>query len=632
MIQFNKVSLQLGKRSLFTQLNFTLHAKEKVGLIGQNGAGKSTLFALLLGEIQADGGDIQLPKNLQLATVKQETPALAMPALEYVLDGDKVYREQQQKLEEAEAREDMNELMRIHERMEHTGFYSKPALAGSLLHGLGFSAEQQQQSVADFSGGWRMRLNLAQALIADSDVLLLDEPTNHLDLEAVLWLEDWLKNYPGILLIISHDREFLDNVVGHILWLENGEVKRFTGNYSAFESMRAMQLSQQQAAFEKHQRERAHLQKFIDRFRAQATKATQAQSRIKALERMGEMLPAHQASQFHFSFPEVNLASKAYLLLLSEATLGYDDKVILDSVQFGIAPGDRIGLLGPNGAGKSTLIKALAGQGTVLTGERLASQHLKLGYFSQHQLDILDPSQSPFWHIRQLSPKVHELEARKFLGQFDFAGDVVFESIQYFSGGEKARLALALIVWQAPNLLLLDEPTNHLDIEMRQALIMALQEYTGAVVVISHDRHLLRATTDELYLVYDGKVDKFAGSIDDYPKWWKAEQTKLNQQAQRELNPNSRKAQRQEAAAQREARKAYVQTCQKLEKQLSELHSKLAKLETQLADEGVYAPENKNQLTEALRQQAEIKSQANKIEEAWLAAMAELDAFDAAKE
>lgn len=629
MIGFRQVSLQLGKKPLFNNLSFTLHAGEKVGLIGQNGAGKSTLFAMLQGNIQPDNGDIQLPKNLQLSTVKQETPALDMPALEYVLDGDPVFRRQQAELAGAEARHDGVAIAHLHEWMLQTSHYAKPAQAAGLLHGLGFSSDEQSRSVASFSGGWRMRLNLAQALISDSDILLLDEPTNHLDLEAVLWLEAWLKQYPGILLIISHDREFLDNVVGHILMLEKTEIKRYTGNYSNFEQMRAMQLVQQQAALEKHQRERAHLQSFIDRFRAKASKATQAQSRIKALERMGDMLPAHQHSAFNFQFPPVELASRAYLLQLEDAELGYEDKTVLSQVKFAIAPGERIGLLGPNGAGKSTLIKALAGTAPLLSGVRMVSQHLKLGYFSQHQLDILDPRESPFWHLRKLSPKVHELEARKFLGQFDFAGDRVFESIQHFSGGEKARLALALIVWQKPNLLLLDEPTNHLDIEMRQALILALQEYDGAVVVISHDRHLIRATTDELYLVYDAKVSQFPGSIDDYPAWWRTEQAKGEPQTEKSASSNNRKEKRREAAQNRELRKTYVQTCQKLEKQQADLHTKLARLETLLSDEDIYLSENKTKMTELLQDQAKLKTQAQQVEAEWITAMEALEQFDA---
>ncbi len=627
MIQFTEVALQIGTKFLFENISFTLHAKDKAGLIGQNGAGKSTLFAMLQGIIHADKGEVQLPKNLRLATVKQETPALPMPAIEYVLDGDPIYRQQQREIYEAEESQDIEAMGRLHEWMGQTGFYSRPSEAASLLNGLGFNFEEQKKSVAEFSGGWRMRLNLAQALIAESDVLLLDEPTNHLDLEAVFFLEDWLKNYPGILLIISHDREFLDNVVKRILWLERGEITCFTGNYSEFEVQRATKLMQQQASFEKHQRQRAHLESFINRFRAQATKATQAQSRIKALERMGDMLPAHQSSPFSFEFPEVMLTTRANLLQLIDADLGYHEKVILHQVQLSIAAGERIGLLGPNGAGKSTLIKALAGTAELISGERKVNQHLRMGYFSQHQLDILVEHESAFWHIRELTPTAAEPTIRKFLGQFDFCGDRIFEAIKYFSGGEKARLALALIVWQKPNLLLLDEPTNHLDIEMRQALIFALQEFNGAVVVISHDRHLIRATTDELYLVYDGMVKPFEGSIDEYPAWWKSEQKKLNTPKESIKKSNHRKDERREAAEARQAKQESIKTCQVLEKKLSELHKHLSELETKLSHADIYESENKNTLNHVLKEQAGIKEKIHHAEEALLVAMTQLEAL-----
>ena len=628
MIQFNEVSLQIGNKSLFEHISFILHAREKAGLIGQNGAGKSTLFGILQGLVQADGGEVSLPKNLRLSWVKQETPALPTPALEYVLEGDSVYCQQQKEMETAIQKEDMDAMGRIQEWMMQTNFYGKPAEAAALLHGLGFSFEEQNRPVASFSGGWGMRLNLAQALIADSDVLLLDEPTNHLDLEAVLWLEDWLKNYPGILMIISHDREFLDQVVKVILFLENKQIKRFAGNYSEFENQKAMHAMQQQAAFEKHQREKAHIQSFIDRFQAQATKARQAQSRIKALEKMGEMLPAHQNSAFHFEFPPVEYTSKAYLLQLIEADLGYEAKFVLQAVNFAIGPGERIGLLGPNGAGKSTLIKALSSEATLLKGSREVSPHLKLGYFSQHQLDILREDQSPFWHVKQLTPNAAEPTVRKFLGQFDFQGDRIFETIQYFSGGEKARLALALILWQKPNLLLLDEPTNHLDIEMRQALILALQDYEGAVVVISHDRHLIRAVTDELYLVYDGQVKSFPGSIDDYPAWWKAEQAKLNLLKEKNIAKDSRKEKRRGAADVRDERQAYVKACQKLEADLSRIHTKLAEVQAELSQNEIYETSQSERLAQVLKEQARLKAEVSTLEDQLLESMAELEQAD----
>ncbi len=624
MIQFTEVSLQLGVKVLFEKLNFTLHAKEKMALIGQNGAGKSTLFSLIKGESVPDKGEIQFPKNLRLAAVKQETPALMESALEYVLDGDVVYRQQQRELEAAEKTEDMDGLCKIHEWMLQSDFYSKPSKAAALLHGLGFDFESQQKNVAEFSGGWRMRLNLAQALIADSDILLLDEPTNHLDLEAVLWLEDWLQEYSGILLIISHDRDFLDAVVKGIFWLENKEIKRFAGNYSSFESQRAMHLAQQQSSFLKNQRERAHLESFITRFKAKATKAKQAQSRIKALEKLGEILPAYEKSPFQFNFRENDQVVKDVLLSVSNADLGYGDKVVLSKVQFQIPPDARIGLLGPNGAGKSTLIKALAGEVTLLTGERSKSPHLKLGYFSQHQVDILREEESPLWHMRQLQANLPEQDARNFLGQFDFKGNVVFDPIRHFSGGEKARLVLALIVWQKPNVLLLDEPTNHLDIEMRQALIMALQNYENAVVVISHDRHLLRTITDDLYLVYDGKVSPFDGSIDDYPAWWKTQQKKL---VQDKKDKTAKSIQPGNALPKKSSdipRSELVKMSQKYEQELAEAHSKLAVLEQSLSGADIYEQKNQAELARVIKQQKDLKSKIERLEGEWMKVMERL--------
>jgi len=616
MIQFNQVSLQMGTKPLFKGLNFTLCAAEKVGLIGQNGAGKSTLFAMLQGKIAPDKGDILLPKNLRLATVKQDTPALAQLAIEYVLDGDSLYREQQKKLEILEQGEDFEAWGKLHEWMLQTDFYSKPAKAGALMHGLGFKFEEQQKSVAEFSGGWRMRLNLAQALIADSDVLLLDEPTNHLDLEAVVWLESWLAQYPGILMVISHDREFLDQVVKVIFHLENGEIRRFAGNYSQFESQRAMQLKQQQASFAKSQRQREHLESFITRFKAKASKAAQAQSRIKALERLGEALPVYENSPFQFSFRPSGLLSQEVLLALTEASLGYGDRVILSKVDFQIPSDAKIGLLGPNGAGKSTLIKALAGEVPILAGERSKSPRLKLGYFSQHQLEILKLEQSPLWHIRQLTPGATEQEIRNFLGQFNFKGDVVFESIEHFSGGEKARLALALIVWQKPNLLLLDEPTNHLDIEMRQALILAIQQYENAVVMISHDRHLLRTATDVLYRVWNGKLEEFSGSVDDYLAEWAAEQKRLNA-----LQNAARKEKKSASPQKSNTGEDLAKQAHSLEKEITALQQQLSGLELKLGDAELYEQVNVEKLNTLLAEQKTLKAKLETAEANWLSVL-----------
>jgi ATP-binding cassette subfamily F protein 3 len=622
MIQFNEVALKLGQTDLFHHLSFVLHAQEKIGLIGQNGAGKSTLFNLIRRELEADSGEIHIPKNLSLSWVRQETPALERSAVDYVLDGDAIYRQQEQELVQIEQTEDMDALGRVHEWMIQTDFYSKPAKAAKLLTGLGFSDQEQQRAVAEFSGGWRMRLNLAQALIADSDVLLLDEPTNHLDLEAVLWLESWLKSYPGIYIVISHDREFLDQTVKVILHLEDKTIRRYTGNYSRFETILAMQRAEQQAAFEKQQRERAHIQSFVDRFKAQATKARQAQSRIKALERMAEISPFHDRAAFQFQFQSLDVPGRANLLQLIDANLGYNDQAILQGVQLAIAAGERIGLLGPNGAGKSTLIKALSGEALPLAGVRQVSPHLRLGYFSQHQMDILNDEQSPAWHLRELAPTIAEPTLRKFLGQFNFQGDRAFEKITYFSGGEKARLALALMVWQRPNLLLMDEPTNHLDMEMREALIIALQDYEGAVVLISHDRHLLRTCVDDLYLVYEGQVKPFPGSIDDYPVWWKSEQDAKLQRLKPAKAPKAPKAFKTNAAT-----PDYAKLCQKLEAELSVKHGHLAHLESRLSDPALYDPSQKESLRLLLAEQVTERAAVTLLEEQLLEAMLALEKY-----
>lgn len=616
MIQFNGVSLKLGQNELFKDLSFILHAQEKVGLIGQNGTGKSTLFNLIRGELEADSGDIHIPKNLSLSWVRQETPSLSISALDYVLDGDLIYRQQEQELLQIEKTEDMEALGRIHEWMIQTDFYSKPAKAAKLLSGLGFSDEEQTKPVASFSGGWRMRLNLAQALISDSDILLLDEPTNHLDLEAVLWLEAWLQTYPGIYLLISHDREFLDQTVKVILHLENQEVKRYTGNYSRFERLLAMQRAEQQAALEKQTRERAHIQSFVDRFRAQATKARQAQSRIKALERMAEIAPFYDRSAFEFHFEPVDLPTRSHLLQLIDVSLGYGENVILNAVEMSVMAGERIGLLGPNGAGKSTLIKALSGSEMPLSGVREVSPHLRLGYFSQHQMDVLNDRQSPAWHLRELAPSLSEGKLRQFLGSFHFQNERVFEPITHFSGGEKARLALALMVWQRPNLILMDEPTNHLDMEMREALIIALQDYEGAVVLISHDRHLLRTCIDTLFLVYEGAVKPFPGGIDDYPAWWKAEQ---DSKIQRQKAPKNKKPLPSESSV--DPQKKAAKLCQEKEAELSRLHTQVADLEARLSDPICYETSQKDTLRLLLDEQRRYRAEIQAVEESLLSAM-----------
>ncbi len=518
MLQLDHLSLRRGPRLLIDDASAQIHPGQRVGLTGANGTGKSSLFALILGEFGPDAGSLQLPKDWVIAHVAQHTPADARPAIDYALDGDAELRHIEAQLIEAEQADDGHRLGQLHERMDHIGGYQARARAARLLHGLGFKPGEEERPVSDFSGGWRMRLNLAKALMCRSDLLLLDEPTNHLDLDAVIWLEDWLKRYPGTLLLISHDRDFLDNVVTQVAHIEQGRLTLYTGNYTAFERARAERLANQQAAFEKQQREISHMQAFVDRFRAKATKARQAQSRLKALERMTVIAPAHVDSPFHFAF-KPPAKNPRPLLRLDEAAAGYGDTAIFSDARFSLNPGDRVGLLGPNGAGKSTLIKLLAGDLTPLAGERLAAQDLAIGYFAQHQLEQLHPAHSALEHLQQLDPKASEQSLRDFIGGFGFNGDRATCPVAPFSGGEKARLVLALLVYQKPNLLLLDEPTNHLDLEMRLALAEALQDFAGAMVIVSHDRHLLRVTCDQLVLVHGGRVREFDGDLDDYPAW-----------------------------------------------------------------------------------------------------------------
>ncbi len=520
MIRITNLTLARGNKPLLEEAALTVHAGHRVGLIGANGSGKSSLFALLRGEIDADAGEVSLPASWVIGHVAQETPAVTVPAIEFVLDGDTELRAVERALAEADANAGTagEHLAELHQRYEAIDGYSARARAATLLSGLGFPGSRHGDSVARFSGGWRMRLNLAQALMTRSDLLLLDEPTNHLDLDAVLWLEEWLQRYAGTLLLVTHDRDFLDAVVTSIVHLDGRKLRLYSGNYTQFEREHALALAQQQAAYAKQQRQIAHLRSYIDRFRAKATKAKQAQSRIKTLERMELIAAAHVDSPFSFAFPATEIRARQ-LVKFDHATLGYAGKPVVTGVNWAILPGERIGLLGPNGAGKSTLLRSIAGELPLLGGERLTVPGLRIGYFAQHQLEQLRLDESALWHLRRLEPATREQELRDFLGGFDFRGERVVAPVSEFSGGEKARLTLALLVRQRPNLLLLDEPTNHLDIEMREALTEALQDYEGALIVVAHDRHLLRATADELWLVTDGALTAFEGDLDDYRDW-----------------------------------------------------------------------------------------------------------------
>ncbi len=626
MLNFKNITLRRGSRVLFDHASFTIHKGQKAGLTGANGVGKSSLFAMLLGQLHADEGELSVPPGLEIAHVAQETPALDCSAIDYVIDGDQELRALEKQLAAAEQSHEGLKLAELHEKMDYIGGYTARARASRLLNGLGFSSQQEANPVSSFSGGWRMRLNLAQALMCRSDVLLLDEPTNHLDLDAVIWLQDWLGKYPGTLLLISHDRDFLDAITDHIIHIEQQKVTLYTGNYSAFERMRAEKLAQQQSAYERQQREIAHIQSFITRFKAKATKARQAQSRVKTLERMELIAQAHVDSPFSFSFSKPDKLQNP-LLKLEEADLGYTDKTILTGVSLSLSPGDRIGLLGPNGAGKSTLIKVLAGEMQPLLGKPDRAEALNIGYFAQHQLEQLRLEESPLWHLQHIDKQATEKDLRNFLGGFDFRGDKVNDPVGPFSGGEKARLVLALIVYQKPNLLLLDEPTNHLDLEMRHALSMALQEFEGAMLVVSHDRHLLRSVTDQLWLVADGGISPFEGDLDDYRQWLAEQKKEIASAAESvDMAPTlSRKEQRKQEAEKRKQLKPLLDALKKTEKAVEKYHELQYELETKLAAPEIYHEENKNQLKQLLTEKARVDQALEQAEMEWMEAEEQLE-------
>ncbi|WP_227103608.1 ATP-binding cassette domain-containing protein [Chromobacterium rhizoryzae] len=634
MIQLKNLNLRRGLKELLLGANLTLNPGYKTGLTGANGAGKSSLFALLMGELHADSGDALLPPHWTIAHVAQETPALERSALDYVLDGDHELRQLEQGLLDAEERHDGNAIGHLHGELARIDAYAAPARAGKLLTGLGFDVDAQQRPVASFSGGWRMRLNLAQALMCRSDLLLLDEPTNHLDLETVLWLEDWLQGYPGTLLMISHDRDFLDSVCDHIVEVANQELTLYTGNYSQFEVMRAEKLARQQGEYEKQQHQIAHLESFVNRFKAKASKARQAQSRVKALEKLERIAPAHVASpfDFHFDSPD-NLPNP--LLKLEQADVGYGSAAILSGLNLSVEAGARIGLLGVNGAGKSTLVKLLSGDLAPLRGEVVNAQTLKIGYFAQHTLETLREDETPLQHMQRLAPTTRELELRSFLGGFNFRGDAATDPVGPMSGGEKARLALAMIVWQKPNLLLLDEPTNHLDLEMRHALTMALQDFSGALIVVSHDRSLLEATTDIFWLVSHGKVQPFDGDLEDYRQWRLTLLADAGKPSSGDAQGLNRKEQkRQEAEARQRLsllRKPLQNKLNKLEKELDQLSAAKAELDGFMASADAYEDANRQRLADAVRRQGEVATRLAEVEEAWLDAQTELEALEQAE-
>jgi ATP-binding cassette subfamily F protein 3 len=626
MLTFTDLSLRRGARLLFEHVTFTVHSGQKVGLTGANGCGKSSLFALLRGELHADGGDVSLPPGLVIAHVAQETPAVDLSAIDYVMDGDSELRQLQRQLLEAEQADDGHRQAELHTRLDTIGGYTARSRAARLMHGLGFCSEQEEQPVSAFSGGWRMRLNLAQALMCRSDLLLLDEPTNHLDLDAVIWLQEWLKQYRGTLLLISHDRDFLDDIADHIAHVEQQAITLYTGNYTDFERMRAERLANQQSAYEKQQREIRHIQSFVDRFRAQATKARQAQSRIKALERMELISAAHIDSPFHFRFRTPHKLPTP-LLGLDKVAAGYGERPIIEGVKLTLQPGDRIGLLGHNGAGKSTLIKLIAGELAPLAGELTPAQELRIGYFAQHQLEQLDPQATPVQHLQRLDPKASEQSLRDYIGGFGFNNEMALSPVAPFSGGEKARLVLALLVYQRPNLLLLDEPTNHLDLEMRHALAMALQEFEGALVVVSHDRHLLRSVTDSLLLVDRGRVSEFDGDLEDYRSWLSEQQREesLRENSSGENSAAARKERKRLEAELRQRLQPLRKELAALEKRLEALQQQKGQLEQRLAAPDIYSEAKRDELKGLLQEKGKLDQNLAETEERWLELSEELE-------
>ncbi|WP_194721398.1 ATP-binding cassette domain-containing protein [Noviherbaspirillum malthae] len=648
MIRFQQVSLTRGIKPLLEDVDVTLNPGDKIGLIGANGAGKSSLFAMLRGELHPDLGEVDFPTKWRMAYVAQETPALDRPALEYAIDGDAHLRRLETELaalEQApESAGNGHRIAELHAALADADAYTVRSRAEQLLTGLGFSNDQMQQPVASFSGGWRMRLNLAQALMCPSDLLLLDEPTNHLDLDAIIWLEDWLKRYEGTLIIISHDRDFLDGVVNVIVHIDNLKLKRYSGNYSAFERQRAAQMALTQAAADKQARQRAHLQSFIDRFKAKATKARQAQSRMKMLAKMEEIAPLRAAAEFSFEFREP-LNAPNPLLVMEDVAAGYRieqgdatvDKTIISRINFSLQNGQRIGLLGVNGAGKSTMVKTIAGEIAPLAGDTRLGKGLSIGYFAQHQVEMLRHDESPLWHLAKIAPTTREQELRNFLGGFNFGGEMVTSKIAPFSGGEKARLALALIVWQRPNLLLLDEPTNHLDLETREALTMALAQFEGTLVLVSHDRHLLRATTDQFMIVADGKLQPFDGDLDDYKDW--LFKTKLGKAEVQLPSSNGKAAEDAPATTASESReerqerrrqeaeerqrlsalkKPIESRIKRLDEQMAKSNARKSEIDAKLADPAIYEDANKEALKQLILDQAYVAKELEQLETEWL--------------
>lgn len=640
MIRATDLGLRRGTKVLLSNTQFVINPKERVGVVGRNGAGKSTLFALFQHLLDADSGTLTIPSSWRIASVDQEIRERDRPAREFVIDGD-VHLRSLQAERAATPDEQGEDIARLENALIEADAWTAASRAEQLLAGLGFKPDQWLLPVGQFSGGWQMRIALARALMAPSDLLLLDEPTNHLDLDAMLWLERWLQSYPGTVLTISHDTEFLDAVSTHILHFEQQQLTKYRGNYSAFLSQRAERLRQDQLAWEKQQREVAHLQSFIDRFKAKATKAKQAQSRVKALAKMQELAPVRLDGSVQFSLPTPEHMPDP-LLRLIETDLGYstpEKKIILRQVSVDVRSGSRIGILGMNGAGKSTLIKTLAGEIAALNGELVTSARLEVGYFAQHQLDMIEAELSPIQHMQRIAPEVREQELRNYLGRFAFSGEMATDPTVGFSGGEKARLALALIVWHKPNLLLLDEPTNHLDVETREALAAALAEYEGSVLVVSHDRQLLRSTVDNFWIVADGQVAEFDGDLEDYRDWLlgRAAQLRSAKSLASETNEaeptvDRRTQRRLEAEARQKMahlRKPLEKKIQQLEKHLEQHKARLIELDELMSDPTFYGDQYKEQRPALLAEHGELSKQVDQHEEQWLDLLEQIEQIEA---
>lgn len=637
MIEFKNVAVRREGRLLFSDVNLQLHKNQKIGLTGNNGVGKSTLFATILGQHSVDTGTLTVPQDWQIAHMAQEIHATDVSALDYVLSGDAEWWQLNHQIQTNNSK-NSEEISKIHQRFEEIDGYRTQAKAATILSGLGFCETDHHRTVAMFSGGWRMRLNLAYTLMSRADVLLLDEPTNHLDLDAILWLEDWLNRFDGLVLLISHDQAFLDAICKNILHIENHKITLYTGNYSQFIHIRAERLAQEQQAYEKQQAVKTHLENYIRRFRAKASKAKQAQSRIKQLNKMSDLTPVMANTAFSFRFYEPSHMASP-LIRLENASIGYTkDQPLINKINLQITPDIRLGILGANGAGKSTLIKSLVGELPLLAGTHRLSETLKLGYFNQHQMDCLDDDATPMVLLRRLAGQTSDADLRAFLGSFDFRGERIDTACRYFSGGERARLMLALLVWQRPNVLVLDEPTNHLDLQMRNALMLALQDFQGALILVSHDRELVLSVCDELILVAEGRADSFDGDMTDYAEHLKKSRQN-RQNAQKNINQNkkpdesknngnetlSKEERRKKNAQLREQTAPLRKQINSLEKQLDELIKELDTIEIQLSDSSLYEDDQKDKLLEILNKQSEKQKLLNDLEETLLMQMDELE-------